>query len=95
MRVRARRDANHTEITRALRDVGYLVHETHQLGSGYPDLTVGGIDRATGIRRLWLVEVKAARGTLTPDEAAFHAEWAGHVHIVRSIDDAYRLVGVL
>ena len=29
----------------ALRDVGYRVHETHQLGGGFPDLVVCGVDR--------------------------------------------------
>lgn len=95
MRRAAKKDANHNTIARALRDVGYLVHETHQLGSGYPDLTVGGIDRRTGARRVWLVEVKDAGGSLTPDEETFHQAWAGYVAVVRSVDEAYRLVGVL
>jgi hypothetical protein len=95
MRRAAKKDTNHNQIARALRDVGYLVHETHQLGAGFPDLTVGGIDRRAGERRVWLVEVKDAKGSLTPDEATFHAAWAGYVHIVRSVDEAYRLVGVL
>ena len=95
MRRAAKKDRNHNTIAQALRDVGYRVHETHQLGSGFPDLTVGGIDRRTGARRVWLVEVKAPKGTLTPDEAAFHQEWAGLVDTVRTVDEAYRLVGVL
>lgn len=95
MRRAARKDLNHNTIAAALRDVGYRVHETHQLGSGFPDLVVSGIDRRAGQRRIWLVEVKDARGALTPDEQAFHAAWAGDVAIVRSVDEAYRLVGVL
>lgn len=95
MRRAAKKDTNHNQIAAALRDVGYLVHETHQLGAGFPDLTVGGIDRRAGVARVWLVEVKEPKGTLTPDEQTFHQAWAGYVAIVRSVDDAYRLVGVL
>lgn len=95
MRRAAKKDTNHNVIAQALRDVGYRVHETHQLGSGFPDLTVGGIDRRTGQRCIWLIEVKDKAGTLTPDETVFHAEWAGFVSIVRTVDDAYKLVGVL
>lgn len=95
MRRAAKKDSNHNQIRRALEDAGYVVHETHQLGGGFPDLTVGGICRRTGQRRVWLVEVKDAKGTLTPDEEAFHALWRDMVHIVRTVDDAYRLVGVL
>lgn len=95
MRRAAKKDANHNQIAAALRDVGYLVHETHQLGAGFPDLVVAGIDRRSGLRRIWLIEVKDIRGTLTPDEAAFHAEWDGYIDIVRTVDDAYKLVGVL
>lgn len=95
MRRAAKKDTNHNAIAGALRDVGYLVHETHQLGAGFPDLTIGGIDRKTGERRVWLVEVKEKGGSLTPDEVWFHTAWAGYVHIVRTVDEAYKLVGVL
>lgn len=95
MRRLAKKDTNHNEIAQALRDVGYLVHETHQLGGGYPDLNVGGIDRRTGRARVWLVEVKDTKGKLTPDELAFHTAWGGLVHVVRSVDEAFKLVGVL
>lgn len=95
MRRAARKDLNHNVIAQALRDVGYRVAETHQLGSGFPDLVVAGVDRKTGTRQRWLLEVKGAKEKLTPDEELFHVAWAGDVAIVRSVDDAYRLVGVL
>ena len=95
MRRAAKKDLNHNVIANALRDVGYRVHETHQLGGGFPDLTVGGVDRRTGVCMVWLVEVKDAKGGLTPDEETFHQTWAGYVAIVRSVDDAYKLVGIL
>jgi len=95
MRRAARKDANHNQIAQALRDVGYRVAETHQLGAGFPDLTVGGIHRTTGQKQIWLMEIKDKTGTLTIDEATFHQEWFGYVSIVRTVDDAYRLVGLL
>lgn len=95
MRRAAKKDTNHNAIRDALIDVGYLVAETHQLGSGFPDLAVAGIDRKIGQRRVWLIEVKDRAGKLTPDEATFHAQWDGYVAVVRTVDEAYRLVGVL
>jgi hypothetical protein len=95
MRRAAKKDTNHNLIANALRDVGYRVAETHQLGSGFPDLTIAGVNRTTGQPCIWLIEVKDKTGKLTPDEQTFHAEWVGYVHIVRTIDEAYRLVGVL
>lgn len=95
MRRAAKKDTNHNVIAQALRDVGYRVAETHQLGSGFPDLVIAGIDRKTGIRQRWLIEVKGAKEKLTPDEELFHTLWAGDVVIVRTVDEAYRLVGVL
>lgn len=95
MRRAAKKDLNHNEIAQALRDVGYLVAETHQIGSGFPDLICAGINRRTGIRCTWLIEVKSDDGVLTDDEAVFHAKWSEYVWIVRTKEEAYRLVGVL
>ena len=44
--------------------------------------------------KLWLIEVKGPKGKLTPAQVEFMATWPGVVHIVRSVDDALRLVGV-
>lgn len=95
MRRAAKKDLNHNTIAQALRDVGYRVHETHQLGSGFPDLVVAGVDRRTGYRQRWLLEVKGAKEKLTPAEEMFHTAWDGDVVIVRTVDEAYQLVGVL
>lgn len=88
MRRIAKRDANHTRIVRALRDAGVSVHETHQLGGGFPDLVAGYRGRTT------LLEVKTDRGTLTTDERDWHAAWRGQVAIVRTVDEALAAVGV-
>jgi hypothetical protein len=95
MRRAAKKDLNHNTIANALRDVGYRVAETHQIGAGFPDLVIGGVHRTTGQPGIWLIEVKDKTGKLTPSELSFHQEWIGYVHIVRTVDDAYKLVGVL
>lgn len=91
----AKKDTNHNPISQAMRDVGYLTHDTSALGDGFVDEIWAGIDRRTGQRREWLIEYKGKGSTLTPAEQIFHQQWAGHVHIVRTVDDGYRLVGVL
>lgn len=100
MRRAAKVDANQAEIVGALRDIGYSVAITSQLGGGFPDLVIGGIDRRTGLITNWLAEVKdgdkePARRRLTEDEAAWHAAWGGQVDILETVDDALRMVGVL
>ena len=93
MRKRARIDGNHVEIVAALRQVGAFVQSIATIGNGCPDLLVAYHGR------VFLVEVKAAVGKLTADEAA----WVGEceriggvpVHIVRSAEDGLRTVGAI
>lgn len=95
MRRRPRKDRNHPQIVNALRDVGYTVQDLAGVADGCPDILVGGIDRRTGVRRDWPVEIKMPGEPLTDDQEVWHATWGGTVYIVESVDDAYRLVGVL
>lgn len=94
MKRAAKKDHTHNPIAQAMRDCGYRVAETHQLGGGFPDQVWCGINRRTGLPQVWLVEVKTGKGGLTPAEEQFHQDFAGYVHIVRTVDDALRLVGV-
>jgi Holliday junction resolvase len=93
MRRAARVDANHAEITHALRQCGWTVHDTSGVGGGFPDLVVGKAGR------LVLVEIKdgakkpSAR-RLTKAEALFWQKFgeAGvWVEIVESLEDATTL----
>ena len=74
MRRAAKRDANHAEIVKALRDIGVEVLDLGAVGNGCPDLLV----LCQG--RLTLLEVKdgnkppSAR-TLTDDQKVFHRRW--------------------
>lgn len=89
MRWAAKVDLNQPEIVDALRKVGVSVVSLASIGQGCPDLLAANGDKC------WLVEVKGPKGKLTPDQERFILDWAGTVHLVRSVDDALRLVAVI
>lgn len=83
-------DSNQREIVQALREIpGVTVTCTHEVGKGFPDIVVG----YRGVN--YLVEVKTQKGKLIPSEAAWHARWRGQVAVVRTVEEAYRLIGVI
>ena len=90
-----KRDDNHAEIVATLRRVpGCRVHDTADMGGGFPDLVVGFM----GVIRL--LEVKdgslppSAR-KLTADEKKFHKSWAAlPVHVVNNVDEALTAIGL-
>lgn len=92
MRRAARTDGNHRHVVRILRSVGASVLDLSRVGQGCPDLAVG----FRGVT--YLLEVKdgskppSAR-QLTPDEAAWHADWRGHVAVVNTPDEALEAIG--
>lgn len=61
-----RTDNNHAEIRDGLREAGWWVWDTHDLGGGFPDLLALN---ASG--RFVMLEVKSPGGKLTEDERAF------------------------
>jgi hypothetical protein len=71
----ARKDANQTEMVKALRRHEFKVAITHRLGDGMPDIIASGPLAATGRWALLWVEVKSPGGVLTPDEREFHDRW--------------------
>jgi Holliday junction resolvase len=84
----AKVDANQGEIVSALRKVGVSVQSLATIGKGCPDLI------AAKTPDMWLIEIKGAKGKLTPDQVEWIHGWRGVVHIVRSVDEALELVGV-
>ncbi len=81
----ARVDANHGSIVKALRRVGCLVVDTSRVGHGFPDLV------CSMRRRVFLIEVKTARGKRTEDQVYFEAQgWP--VALVRTVDEALAVV---
>jgi hypothetical protein len=86
-------DLNQMEIVATLRKIGATVQSLASVGNGCPDLLVG----YQGIN--YLMEVKdgdkvPSAQKLTPDQVKWHIEWRGVVHIVRSVDDAFQVLGI-
>ena len=92
MRRAAKIDLNQPEIVEALRSVGVSVVSLASLGDGCPDL-LASKKKADGSERAWLIEVKGPKGTLTDDQKRFILNWSGTVHIIRTPDEALKLVG--
>lgn len=93
MRRAARIDANQPEIIKALRGVGAAVQPLHTVGGGVPDLLVS--HRMVN----YLIEIKdgakppSAR-RLTQDQLVWHDAWRAPVHIVETVADALRVIGM-
>ena len=84
----AKRDKNEPEIIQALRAVGASVAQNS--APGLPDLLVGYRGQT------YLIEVKAPKGTLTPDQVEFMRQWEGTlVHICKTPDEALRAIGAI
>ncbi len=104
----AKVDANQAAIRDVLRRAGRSVASTASIGNGFPDLAIGYAGQCcphdcTGPLHLrnkvgLLIEVKdgelaPSRQRLTPDEAAFHAQWRGPLVVVKTMADALRVTG--
>jgi len=77
-------DLNQPTIVAELRQMGFPVCITSDLGKGFPDLVVGGFGT------VFLFEVKnpEEKWTLTEKEQDFHDLWQGMVHIIQTTEDA-------
>ncbi len=85
-RIRAKVDGNHTEIVAAFRKAGWSVLSLAPMGRGCPDLLVAHPSEDD----LYLVEVKTAKGKLTPDQLKF--QQAFPVKVVRTVDDVVDVI---
>lgn len=80
-------DDNQADIVAALRAVGQQVVLMHAVGGGFPDIIACRNGRAH------FIEIKSAKGRLTPAQKVFFAEWQGpEIRIVRSVDEAIGVV---
>jgi Holliday junction resolvase len=82
-------DANQGQIVDALRAIGVSVQSLASIGKGCPDLIAAKGDKC------WVIEVKGEKGRLTPDQEKWIGNWRGVVHIIRTVDEALKLVGVI
>lgn len=88
MRRAARTDSPHKAIVAALRAIGVYVLDCSRLGNGAPDLFCYHAKN----HEWYAVEVKTAKGRLTPMQADLHD--LANVYIVRSVSEALALFGV-
>ena len=85
----ARTDDTHTAIRDGLRQLGVRVHDTHEIGGGFPDLVCRHHE---GPVVLLEVKTPGSRRRLTKAEAVFHREWAGVVFVVCDLAEAVAVV---
>lgn len=93
MRYAAKIDDNQPEIVKALRQAGATVTPTHTAGQGFPDLAVGYRGST------YLIEVKdgakvASKQKLTVAQVEWHAQWRGHVVVVKDVPEALAVLGI-
>lgn len=89
MRRAAKIDQNQTEIVKALRKVGCSVLSLAPIGKGAPDLLAGY--RGKNV----LIEVKRPKGKLNDQQQEFKAAWRGDLCVVRSVDEALLVLGIV
>lgn len=77
-----RRDANESEIVKALRAIGCTVMQTDAV-----DLIVG-VNSKTNL----LMEIKTETGKLKPSQEKLLQTWRGQYAIVRTVEEAINLV---
>jgi Holliday junction resolvase len=87
-RYNRKKDAIQNDMVDALEKAGCTVTDMSTAGGGFPDLFV----TRAGVH--YALEVKAKRGTLTEPQKLFRVKHAP-VHIVRTIDQAFRAVGLI
>jgi len=90
-RYAAKRDLGERAIIDALEAAGCTVQQLSI--KGVPDLLVGCNHWETGLRTNYLMEVKGDKGKLTKDELEWIEAWRGQVHIVRSVEQALKIIG--
>lgn len=75
-RPHCRVDENQQGLIDFARMAGATVLITAAIGDGAPDIIVGvaGVDQQ--------VEIKSAKGKLTPDQETFHSRWRGRKPVV-------------
>jgi hypothetical protein len=91
MRKAAKIDRNQTEIVTALRAIGATVQSLAAIGKGCPDLLIGFGGKN------FLMEIKdgeavLSKQKLTLDQAGWHLQWRGSVHVVKSEYEALKIL---
>ena len=93
MRRAAKVDDTQDAIVKALRATGASVLSLAAVGNGAPDLLV--CVREGECEWLYTLECKTGKGKLRASQEKFAAEWRGTVHVVRTPDEALRVIGAI
>lgn len=94
MRVRARVDRNQPEIVAGLRKAGAVVHCTHQLGGGFPDVFCNFRGRIFGFEIKDPQQPPSGR-KLTDDEKAFLDNWnrcGETIFVIETVEQALTIM---
>jgi Holliday junction resolvase len=89
MRRAAKVDASQEQIVSALRASGATVQSLAPIGQGCPDLLVAFR------RAMYLFEVKTGKAEPNDLQKRWHIAWNADVHVVRSPDEALRVIGAI
>jgi Holliday junction resolvase len=84
-------DSNQSEIVDALRAAGCSVLDLSGVGKGMPDICAA----KDGINYLMEIKNPKTYGKLSKRQIEWHDTWRGQVAIVRSVDEALRVIGVV
>lgn len=81
-----RPDANQPLVVMWYEELMCMVHDTHKLGGGFPDLVVRIPTRGGGM--IQLVEIKTEDGSLSPSQETFMRQWGGFcVAVIQTRED--------
>jgi hypothetical protein len=81
-----RKDGNHAELERQIRQLGASTLDLSGVGRSAPDLLVGW--RGHNI----LLEIKTDKGKLSKGQITWHDEWRGNVYVVRTFEDVLHIL---
>lgn len=90
MRKRAKSDGNQTDLVRVLRQLGFDVDHTHQIGGGFPDLVLAKFGR-TVLAEIKNASLPPSKRRLTKAEEDFHQGYRGHVVVLETTADCITL----
>lgn len=91
--VKSKKDANHAQIVRWFKQIGWSVADLSDAGRGIPDIVVGGVHPVHGKIDVF-VEIKTDTGSLRDNQTEFARQWRGRdVEVARTLDDVLRITG--
>jgi endogenous inhibitor of DNA gyrase (YacG/DUF329 family) len=95
MKYGAKKDANHHEVVKALQQAGAYVIDMSHVGKGFPDLIVG-FQLKTILMEIKNPKTAYGRKGLNKNQLIWKEQWTGgNFYVVKSPEEALRVIGVL